>query len=220
MTKNPILNDLIGLCIFIPVILLLHVSDPSDGLGLWSSLAFVPLFVVALDVMVQFQFMAIDKPKLSFEWIMNAVSWGVLQASVMTINMADFPDRAAVLLQFAIQFTIMTSVWWFFGAARHSQDKHIAKQTRFATRQEFDTYRDGHSFRRSEILGAAGMTCISIASMIWGNVVLGLVFLLTVPVILSQGIQMHHVPHWYSWVRSAVYGLAAGAVVYLSMSGF
>jgi len=76
MTKNPILNDLIGLCIFIPVILLLHVSDPSDGLGLWSSLAFVPLFVVALDVMVQFQFMAIDKPKLSFEWIMNAVSWG------------------------------------------------------------------------------------------------------------------------------------------------
>ena len=40
MTKNPILNDLIGLCIFIPVILLLHDNDPSDGLGLWSSLAF------------------------------------------------------------------------------------------------------------------------------------------------------------------------------------
>jgi len=115
MTKNPILNDLIGLCIFIPVILLMHAIDPSDGLGLWSSLAFVPLFVGALDVMVRFQFMAIDKPKLSFEWIMNAVSWAVLQASVMTINMADFPDRAAVLLQFAIQFTIMTSVWWFLG---------------------------------------------------------------------------------------------------------
>ena len=74
MTKNPILNDLIGLCIFIPVILLLHDNDPSDGLGLWSSLAFVPLFVGALDVMVQFQFMAIDKPKLSFEWILQAMS--------------------------------------------------------------------------------------------------------------------------------------------------
>jgi len=114
----------------------------------------------------------------------------------------------------------MTGLWWFLGAGRQVQDKHIVKQTRFATRQEFDTYRDGHSFRRSEILGAAGMTCISIASMIWGNVVIGIVFLLTVPVNLSQGIQMHHVPHWYSWVRSAVYGLAAGAVVYLSMSGF
>ena len=98
---------------------------------------------------------------------------GGLQASFMTISMVDFTDRAAVLLQFAIQFTIMTCLWWFFGAVRHGQDKHIAKQTRFATRQEFDTYRDGHSFRRSEILGAAGMTCISIASMIWGNVVLG-----------------------------------------------
>ena len=79
MTKNPILNDLIGLCIFIPVILLLHAIDPSDGLDLWSSLAFVPLFVVALDSMVRFQFIAIDKPKLSFEWILQAMSWGVPQ---------------------------------------------------------------------------------------------------------------------------------------------
>ena len=115
MTKNPILNDLIGLCIFIPVILLLHDIDPSDGLGLWSSLVFVPLFVGALDVMVQFQFMAIDKPKLSFEWILQAMSWGVPQSSLMVINMADVTDRADVLLQFAIQFTIMTSVWWFWG---------------------------------------------------------------------------------------------------------
>jgi len=176
--------------------------------------------VMTLDGMVRFQFMAIDKPKLSFEWIMNAVSWGVVQASIMTINMADFTDRADVLISYAIQFTIMTGVWWVLGVGRQVQDKHIVKQTRFATRQEFDTYRDSHSFNRSEILVAAGMTCISIASMIWGNVVIGIVFLLTVPVILTQGIQMYHVPLWYSWVRSAVYCLAIGAVVYLSMSGF
>ena len=220
MTKNPILNDLIGLCIFIPVILLLHVIDPSDGLGLWASLAFVPLLVMTLDVMVRFQFMAIDKPKLSFEWIMNAVSWGVVQASIMTINMADFTDRADVLTFYAFHFTFMTGFWWFFGLGRQVQDEYIVKHTRFATRQEFDTYRDSHSFNRSEILVAAGMTCISIASMIWGNVVIGIVFLLTVPVNLTQGIQMYHVPLWYSWVRSAVYCLAIGAVVYLSMSGF
>ena len=134
MSKNLILNDLIGLCIFIPVILLLHVRDPSDGLGLWAKLAFVLLLVLVMDGMVRFQFMAIDKPKFSFEWIMHAMSWGVLQASVMTISVADVTDRAAVLLQFAIQFTIMTCLWWFFGAARHGQDKHIAKQTRFANR--------------------------------------------------------------------------------------
>lgn len=218
--KNPILNDLIGLCIFIPVILLLHVIDPTDGLGLWSSLAFVPLFVVALDSMVRFQFMATDKPKLSFEWIMHAMSWGVMNATLLSVNMADFSNQSDVLITYAIQFTIMTSAWWVMVAGRQVQDKHIVKQTRFATRQEFDRYRDGHSFRHSEILVAAGMTCISIASMIWGNVVIGIVVLLTVPVILTQGIQMYHVPLWYSWVRSAFYRLAIGAVVYLSMSGF
>jgi len=170
--------------------------------------------------MVWFQFMAIDKPKLSFEWIMNAVSWGVLQASIMTINMADFTDLADVLISYAIHFTIMTSVWWVLGLGRQVQDKHIVKRTRFATRQELVAYRDGHSFKRSAILGAAGMTCISIASMIWGNVVLGIVLLLSVPISLARGIDIYDMPNWYNFLRIAVVGGSAGMVIHLSMSGF
>lgn len=216
MTKNPIFNDLIFLCIFIPVTLLFHVIDRSDGLGLLPSLLFTPLLAVALDSMVRFQFMAIDKPILSFERIMYAASWGVPQATFLTINMADFADRADVLTTFAIQFTIMTSVWLVLGRVPQGTDKHIEKQTRFGSRQEFDTYRTMYSFKRSDVLSAVGMTCISIASMIWGNMALGLVFFTTVPTHLAGRIDIQSVSNWYIWLRMGITGLCAGVIIYFS----
>ena len=220
MTKNPVLNDLIGVSVFIALMLFLHFIDLFDGLGLWPSLAFVPLLVLTLDSMVRFQFMGIDKPKLSVESIMFAVSWGVVNATVFAVNMADFSNRADVLTKYGIYFTLMTAIWWGLGMGRQVQYTQIIKQTRFTTRQEFDAYRDSHSFKRSEIINAAVIVAISIGTLIWGNPVMGIVILLNVPIILAQNIELYEQPKWYYLVRVVIIMASAGTVVYLTMSGF
>jgi hypothetical protein len=66
MNRNQLMNDLLGLGLFVAIFVLLgSVSGADKGLGLWPRIAILPALVFGFDALVKFQTLSINKPRFS-----------------------------------------------------------------------------------------------------------------------------------------------------------
>jgi len=130
---------------------------------------------------------------------------------------ADLSDRLAVVIIFLTQFTI-TSFFWALLSPRSLPDKQVKKQTRSQTVQELEAYNASLTIDRWDIVTAIMIAVIAITSIVWGNSVSGIVFLLHSNFIMAHKIQISTEPLWYSALRQTVFFLSFGLTVGLGVS--
>lgn len=216
MTKNIFLNDLIICVLFIALMVFSFLFEPDEGLGLVASLAFVPLLVLTMEATVKFQYLAINKPFRSRERVMLGVSWGVLMGTFLTIGSADFSNPFDFLVRFALQATIVGTIWMALNLGRVSTDAQTAKQTRFATSDALMMYIGTVCISNIEVISGFILMLVCVALMLWLDTVLGLFLLLIIPVVLSHHISLLSMPKWYSPFRYVVVFLSCSLAVYLN----
>ena len=130
---------------------------------------------------------------------------------------ADLSDRLAVVIIFLTQF-IVTSFFWALLSPRSLTDKQVKKQTRFQTVQELEAYNASLTIDRGDIVTAIMIAVIAIISIVWGNSVFGIVFLLHSNFIMAHKIQISIEPLWYAALRQTVFFLSFGLTVGLGVS--
>lgn len=218
MTKNLFYNDLIGVAVVSVLFAIFYFSGgQGDGLPLYSKLAIIPVFAVSLTSFSQLQYVAYGAPFLSVKTVIKGVSFGIVMACIHLSAIADLSDRLAVVIIFLTQFTI-TSFFWALLSPRSLTDKQVKKQTRFQTVQELEAYNASLTIDRWDIVTAIMIAVIAITSIVWGNSVFGIVFLLNSNFIMAHKIQICTEPLWYSALRQTVFFLSFGLTVGLGVS--
>jgi hypothetical protein len=98
MTKNTLLNDLIGVILFSILVVIFHfISDPEDGLPLYSKISIVPIFALALSEMAELQAIAYRAPFRSMKTLMKGASFGAIMGCNMLVSVVDLTYRAEVI---------------------------------------------------------------------------------------------------------------------------
>ncbi len=184
---------------------------------LYSKLAIIPVFAVSLTSFSQLQYVAYGAPFLSLKTVIKGVSFGIVMACIHLSAIADLSDRLAVVIIFLTQF-IVTSFFWALLSPRSLTDKQVKKQTRFQTVQELEAYNASLTIDRWDIVTAIMIAVIAIISIVWGNSVFGIVFLLHSNFIMAHKVQISIEPLWYSALRQTVFFLSFGLTVGLGVS--
>lgn len=184
---------------------------------LFSRMAMAPLFAIALSEMISLHLVGYTAPFWSFRSLIGGGSWGLMFDMMQVVTMGDFTDRQDVISRFTF-IAVFDGVFWAALVLPNIRLQSVQKQTHFQTVEDYQQAVESFQFPRTELWLAGLMFAIAYLSMAFGSAVLGVVFMLLVPIMLGRNVNWTRSPNWYSPVRTMVVGISAGAAVYLGLN--
>lgn len=123
---------------------------------------------------------------------------------MQVVTMGDFTDRQDVISRFTF-IAVFNGVFWAALVLPNIRLQSVQKQTHFQTVEDYQQAVESFQFPRTELWLAGLMFAIAYLSMAFGSAVLGMVFMLLVPIMLGvmsigqdHRIGIHQSAHW-SW---------------------
>jgi len=140
-----------------------------------------------------------------------------MMGMIHVVTIGDFTNHVDVASRFT-KVAVFSGVIWAALVSPNIRLQSVQKLTHFQTVEDYQQAVENFQFPRTELWFAGLMFAIAYLSMAFGSAVLGVVFMLLVPIMLGRNVNWTRSPNWYSPVRTMVVGISAGAAVYLGLN--